>query len=128
MANHHRATSVVLLVSALVLAYCVTLAQAQDVPGPPTDAIVEVVDSTTVTVQWSAPVSDGGSQVTSYRVEWDTNPGEREEQAVTLSVDTGPNEVQTFSTVASDIDEVVSVHLRAALVEEVQTVTTSAFV
>lgn len=98
------------------------------VPGPPTDAIVEVVDSTTVTVQWSAPVSDGGSQVTSYRVEWDTNPGEREEQAVTLSVDTGPNEVQTFSTVASDIDEVVSVHLRAALVEEVQTVTTSAFV
>lgn len=98
------------------------------VPGPPTDAIVEVVNSTTLNVQWSAPVSDGGSQVTSYRVEWDTNPGRREEQAVTLAVDTGPNEVQTFGTTAEDVDEVVSVHLRAALVEEVQTITTSAFV
>ena len=36
--------------------------------------------------------------------------------------------MQTFGTTAADVDEVVSIHLRAALVEEVQTIRTSAFV
>jgi len=41
---------------------------APTVPGPPTNVSVSGVGSTSVTVSWAAPVSNGGSPITSYTV------------------------------------------------------------
>ena len=77
-------------------------------------------------MQWAPPLSDGGSQVTGYRVDWDTNPGVFEVQTLKTTPNLGPNEIQSFTTYASVIPEVQSFHTRAANVYEVQTVRTFA--
>ena len=64
--------------------------------------------------------------MTSYRVEWDTNPPVLEVQSVRTMQSLGPTQIQRITTSAPDVDEVQSVHLRASLVNEVQVVKTSA--
>ncbi len=44
-------------------------------------------------------------QVTSYRVDWDDDNGVLEVQTLRTTTSTGPNEIQTFTTAATDIDE-----------------------
>jgi hypothetical protein len=62
----------------------------------------------------------GGGQVTSYRVDWDTNSGVLEVQTLRTTTSTGPNEIQSFTTSATDVDEMQSVHTRATPVYEVR--------
>lgn len=100
---------------------------ARAAPGAPASVIVASVAGDALAVAFSPPVSDGGSAVTSYRVEWDTNPGTREVQAVTTSPTYGANEIQTLRTVAPRVNEVKSVYTRATTVYEQQTITTSAY-
>ena len=41
-------------------------------PAPPMEVYLEITSDTTLTVGWEAPQSDGGDQITTYRIEWDT--------------------------------------------------------
>jgi len=72
------------------------------------------------------PLSDGGSSIHSYKLEWDTDPGVQEIQAITTSVFTGPNEIQSITTYAQDIPEVQRVQTYAtAHISEKQEITIS---
>lgn len=59
-----------------------------------------------VRVSFEAPLTDGGSAVQSYTVEWDTDPGVQEVQTITTATFTNANEMQTITTTALDQDEV----------------------
>jgi hypothetical protein len=96
------------------------------VPEAPEAATVVPLSGTELYVEFNPPLSDGGSQVTGYRVDWDTNPGNFEVQTLKTTPYLGPNEIQSITLFATDVPEVTSFHTRATLVPEVQTVTTFA--
>lgn len=54
------------------------------------------------------------------QVEWDTDPGTREVQWIKTYADTGPNEIQSITTTADDVDEVQKVTITADEVQEIQ--------
>lgn len=54
------------------------------------------------------------------QVEWDTDPGTREVQRIHTYADTGPNEVQSITTTADDVDEVQRLEVAANETMEVQ--------
>lgn len=54
------------------------------------------------------------------QVEWDTDPGTREVQWVKTYADTGPNEVQSITTTADDVDEIQQLIISANETQEVQ--------
>lgn len=54
------------------------------------------------------------------QVEWDTDPGTREVQWVKTYADTGPNEIQSITTTADDVDEVQQLTISANETLEVQ--------
>ena len=70
-------------------------------------------------------MTDGGSEILSYEVDWDTNPGVREVQTITTSTYLGPNEIQEVVTSATTIEEIQFVTTNATQVAEVQSVTVS---
>ena len=100
--------------------------RARAVPGPPAAATVTTWSGTELFTQFVPPLSDGGSQVTGYRIDWDTNPGNFEVQTLTTTPNLGPNEIQSLTLSATHIPEVQSFVTTAAVVPEVQTVTTFA--
>jgi len=117
---------------ALVAVFLVSLSSVPVVmpavtePGEPDSVTLHVKSGSDLVVDFAKPLSDGGSQITSYKVEWDTNPGIREIQDVTTTVFTGPNEIQLIRSSALAVDEVQVVHTNAPDINEVQTITTSA--
>ncbi|CAM9541561.1 unnamed protein product, partial [Phaeothamnion confervicola] len=58
-------------------------------------------------------------------IDWDTEPGVREVQSVRSFADTGPNEIQTVTITAADIDEVQRVVTSANAMLEIQQITVS---
>lgn len=54
------------------------------------------------------------------QVEWDTDPGTREVQWIKTYASTGPNEIQSITTTAYDVDEVQQLNITATVVQEVQ--------
>ena len=86
---------------------------------------VSARSATELLVTFEPPSSDGGSEVTSYSIEWDTKPPVEEVQLITTSTDTGPNEVQTVTTSATHVDEVQVIRTVGDDVNEVQTVRTT---
>ena len=86
---------------------------------------VSTRSATELLVTFEPPSSDGGSEVTSYSIEWDTKPPVEEVQLITTSTDTGPNEVQTVTTSATHVDEVQVIRTVGDDVNEVQTVRTT---
>eukprot|EP01032_Pedospumella_encystans_P021111 gene21111-23955_t len=82
-----------------------------------------VLSDSSVYANFSAPISDGGSAINSYKVEWDTDPGVQEVQAITTSTYTGPNEIQSITTSAASINEIQVVKVSAPAVQEVQIIT-----
>lgn len=56
---------------------------ASVVPEQPSAASLHVISNTELQLDFLPPVSDGGSEVTSYLVEWDTDPGTTEVQTIT---------------------------------------------
>lgn len=54
------------------------------------------------------------------QVEWDTDPGTREVQWVKTYADTGPNEMQSITTSANDVDEVQGLITSANETQEIQ--------
>ena len=66
------------------------------------------------------------TQVQSYQVEWDTDPGVAEVQTVTTSTYLGANELQTIRTFGKDVDEIQLVRTLARPHREEQWVTATA--
>ena len=104
------------------------LASAAVVPGAPQSLGLTVLSNDTIEASFTAPLSDGGAAITSYRVDWDTAPGTREVQVVSSSINTGPNEIQTIFTTCADVDEIQTVTTQippAAVKQEIQQVVVS---
>ena len=74
---------------------------------------------------FSSPISDGGSAVSAYTVEWDSDGGTPEQQVITSSVYLGPNEIQTVRTSAGDVNEIQTVTTSTTGLREIQTITVS---
>ena len=58
---------------------------ALSVPSLPQTPTVEIYSNTEQHVSFSPPATDGGAQITSYTVEWDTDPGTPEIQKITTT-------------------------------------------
>lgn len=94
------------------------------VPGKPTP-LLNIRTGSEILVDITPPTTDGGAEITSYVVDWDTKPGVREIQALQTSVYLEPNEIQTVATTASHVDEVQIIATSTADVNEVQTISLS---
>ena len=94
------------------------------VPGKPTP-LLNIRTGSEILVDITPPTTDGGAEITSYVVDWDTKPGVREIQALQTSVYLEPNEIQTVATTASHVDEVQIIATSTADVDEVQTISLS---
>ena len=95
-----RYTSYGFYVIVVLLAITTLIHAIATVPSPPTAATISVVGSTMLDVTFEPPLTDGGAEVTSYQVDWDTEPGVYEIQTVQTKSWIGPNEVQTITTYA----------------------------
>jgi Fibronectin type III domain len=67
-------------------------------PAPPTNVTLSVASGTALTVQWSPPAGASPGEVTSYTVEWFSDPQVSEVQMVTTSAQQGVAEVQTVTS------------------------------
>ena len=74
-------------------------------PAPPLQVHLESKDGSNLAVTIDAPFHDGGDDITSYRVDYSTQPFVQERQRISLTC-SPRSEVQTVTTSATDIDEV----------------------
>jgi len=65
---------------------------AMTVPGIPRNVLAEVVSAEEVEVFWSAPLSDGGSAITVYEVQFDTSADFSSPQSTLYTPDTSVSE------------------------------------
>jgi len=110
----------------LLLCAILTNADTWQVPNSPASVDLTVLSGDTIRVEFTPPLSDGGSAVSAYKVEWDTDPGTYEIQTVTTSTYTHANEVQVITTSAPNQDEIQLITTSATEILEVQTITTTA--
>ncbi|KAF1323264.1 Projectin/twitchin, partial [Globisporangium splendens] len=80
------------------------------IPSVPTNVSLASVDGTSIAVRLNASMSDGGSPLDAYRVEYGLNPIRDEVQEVQLRVPV-VNEIQTIITSTNTVGEVQLVHL-----------------
>ena len=118
----HALSDVVILV--LVIGTLVSFANANTVPAAPTLVQVVPFNQSSLQVDITPPLTDGGQEVTA-EIQWDTEPGIREIQTISTQVTTGPNEIQSITTTATHIDEVQTITTTSNDVNEVQTITVS---
>jgi len=83
-------------------------------PTIPLAVMTEIYSDTQQLVSFAPPTSDGGASITSYTIEWDTDPGTPEIQEITTTTNIGPNEIQTITTTATHRDEVQVVRTTSA--------------
>ena len=74
-------------------------------PAPPSGVSLRPNDGSTITVAIDAPFHDGGDDVTSYRVDYSTQPFIQERQRILLTCDPQPT-IQSVTTSANDINEI----------------------
>jgi len=110
------------LVLILVLVAAVHDAAAATLPFEPL-VDLKVLGSGSIAVNISAPESDGGSPINSYKVEWDDDPGTYEVQTITTSTDVGTNEIQSITL--QSFQEFQSLTCTSTRVLEEQTITVS---
>ena len=84
-----------------------------------------VLSGDTIQANFSAPLSDGGAAIHSYKLDWDTDPGTQEVQYITTATDIGPNEIQVVTTTATDVNAVQLVDMTATAIPEVQRIVVS---
>jgi len=123
--NAHTMVAVMRTQCLLWLALLVGIS-ASIVPEQPAAASLQVISNTELELNFLPPSSDGGSEVTSYLVEWDTDPGVTEIQTITSATYIGANEIISFTSSANDVDEVQLVSTHATTLLEIQQITTSA--
>jgi len=117
-------THILGLILLAALAAVFTTAQQSQIPSTPFVAL-NVMSNSAVGVNVALPISDGGSAINSYVVEWDTNPGVREVQTVQTTTINGSFEVQQLTTTAMVRPEVQVVTSKAQAVPEVQQIVVS---
>ena len=83
-------------------------------PSVPTSVTTAIYSDTEQHVAFAPPTSDGGASITSYTMEWDTEPGIPEVQTITTTTNIGPNEIQTITTSALHRDEIQVVRTTSA--------------
>jgi hypothetical protein len=81
-----------------------------------------VLSGNSLQANFTPPTFDNGASITSYKVDYDTDPGVQEVQEITTSTYIGSNEVQTITTSTLDIDEQQLVSMTATAVNEVQSI------
>ena len=74
-------------------------------PAPPSQVHLESKDGSNLALTIDAPFHDGGVDITSYQVDYSTQPFVQERQRISLTC-SPQSEVQTITTSATDIDEV----------------------
>ena len=84
-----------------------------------------VLSGDSIQANFSAPLSDGGAAIHSYKLDWDTDPGTQEVQYITTATDIGPNEIQVVTTTATDVNAVQLVDMQADSFPEVQRILVS---
>ena len=102
-----------------------TLSEAE-VPLAPASVDLLPLSPESIRVDFTPPSSDRGSEITSYLIEWDTDPGVREVQEVRTRSYVGANEVQEISTSIPAVDEVQTISTTVDVLPAIQSVTTSA--
>jgi len=95
------------------------------VPGPPSGANLNVISSREVQIDLQPPLSNGGSDITSYTIEWDTRAGTAEVQRFSTMLNLNTNEIQSITTSVEDVDEVQIVRTFATPQGNVQSITVS---
>jgi len=112
-----------LILAAAAIACCsIAFISALEVPSAPFVDLT-VLGSDLIAVNFSAPLSDGGAAINSYKVDWDTDPGIHEVQTITTSTYIGPNEIQSITLSAPDINEIQYLRTYSGEISEVQRVT-----
>ena len=101
-----------------------TLSEAE-VPLAPASVDLLPLSPESIRVDFTPPSSDRGSEITSYLIEWDTDPGVREVQEVRTRSYVGANEVQEISTSIPAVNEVQTISTTADVLPAIQSVTTS---
>ena len=107
------------------LALSTTITGATSAPSAPERAYLSVIASDSIEVSIEPPLTDGGSPIMAYTIEWDKEPGVPEVQRVSTSLDLGSNEIQSITTSLPDINEVQILQSSAVPVGEVLTITVS---
>jgi hypothetical protein len=79
-------------------------------PGRPSNAMLEVIDGTSMEVSFSPPLLDGGDDVTFYRVEYGSNAFAQEIQAVSVLSNVS-NEIQVVESSTASIPEVQLIYI-----------------
>ena len=80
-----------------------------EVPLAPASVDLLPLSPESIRVDFTPPSSDRGSEITSYLIEWDTDPGVREVQEVRTRSYVGANEVQEISTSIPAVNEVQTI-------------------
>ena len=113
----------IMLACWLAVLTTVTVVHAQtQVPSTPF-VNLNVLTNSAVGVTVDLPISDGGSAINSYVVEWDTNPGVREVQTIQTTTVNGSYEIQSLTTSAMARPEVQVVTSAAQAVGDIQQIT-----
>ena len=118
-------SSISLFLPILLLLPFRTLSEAE-VPLAPASVDLLPLSPESIRVDFTPPSSDRGSEITSYLIEWDTDPGVREVQEVRTRSYVGANEVQEISTSIPAVNEVQTISTTADVLPAIQSVTTSA--
>ena len=74
-------------------------------PADPSQVQIESIDGSTLTISIDAPFHDGDEDISTYRVDYSTQPFSQEKQRISLTCDPQP-EIQSITTFAEDINEV----------------------
>ena len=96
-----------------------------EAPGPPASASLSVLGKDSIEVFIDPPISDGGSPITAYTIEWDKEAGVPEVQRISTALDLGANEIQSITTAIEDVNEIQIIRTSATPHGEVQTITVS---
>jgi hypothetical protein len=109
----------------MLLSLCALLLSAVVALEVPTSPYLDlsVLSGDTIQASFTPPLSDGGSAINSYKVDWDTDPGKHEVQMITTSTYIGPNAIQSITTSVVDVNEKQTITMTSSAVKEVQLIT-----
>jgi hypothetical protein len=109
------------MLSSLLTLSLICVVYALEVPTSPY-LDLSVLSGNTIRAEFTPPLSDGGSSINSYKVDWDTDPGVHEVQMITTSTYIGANTIQSVTTSIPDVNERQIVAMTANAVREIQEV------
>ena len=72
-----------------------------------------VLSGDSIQANFSAPLSDGGAAIHSYKLDWDTDPGTQEVQYITTATDIGSTKIGVWDSAFFDLTNVGAIKLRS---------------